>query len=96
MSHGTRRYVDGENNTGWGAICIDEDPPEEWRVYTRDLVEDFGEFVMTGMALTPFGKDHALYDYILLAATEDEFPDSAAVSALDKPTAKWAEIKTAF
>lgn len=92
-SHGTRRYVDGENETGWGAICINEEPPSEWRVYTRDLVEDFGEFVMTGMALTPFGTDHALYDFIYLAADEDEFPSQADVSPKEKIALTWAQIK---
>lgn len=92
-SNGTRRYVDGTNQTGWGSICIDKTPPDEWRVYTRDLVEDFGEFVMTGMALTPFGTDRALYDFIILTTTKDEVPKSAAVSSLDKLASRWGEIK---
>lgn len=92
-SYGTRRYVDGVNETAWGSICIDEDPPEEWRVYTRDLFEDFGAFLLTGMALTPFGEDHALYDYLMLAADMDEFPNLAAVSPAGKLTSTWAKAK---
>lgn len=95
-SNGTRRYIDGKNETGWGGICIDETPPKEWRVYTRDLFEDFGEFVMTGMALTPFGTDHALYDYLMLAANVNEFPKIAAVSPAEGIIKTWAEIKTLY
>jgi hypothetical protein len=92
-SNGTRRYIDGKNETGWGGICIDQTPPQQWRTYVRDLVEDFGEFDMTGMALTPFGTSYALYDALMLATTKDEFPKLAAVESFDKLTITWGQIK---
>ncbi|HGJ63846.1 TPA: hypothetical protein ENS27_00490 [bacterium] len=96
VSKGTRRYIDGKNETGWGGICIDKNPPKEWRVYTRDLFQDFGEFVMTGMALTPFGTDHALYDYLMLASSIDEFPKLAVVSSAEVITTTWANVKRQY
>ncbi len=93
---GTRRYIAGTNVTGWSGVCVADDIPEEWTVVQRDLFADFGEFVMTGMALTPFsdGGDGDYYDAIMLASDENEFPNLLAVSADAKVAITWGDLKS--
>ena len=92
---GTRRYIAGQNVTGWTGICVAEDIPKDWTVIERDLFEDFGSFTMTGLALTPFsdGGNGDYYDAIMLAAKESELPSLRAVSPNDKLVTLWAKIK---
>lgn len=97
IAPGTRRYIFGKNVTGWSGICLSDKIPEKWTVVTRDLVKDFGEFTMTGIALTPFsdGGKGDYYDAIVIASSEDELPSKkAAVNAQDKLATTWAELKT--
>lgn len=90
---GTRRYVAGENVTGWSAICVSKDVPTKWTVVERDLFADFGEFVLTGMALTPFSDDGKgdYYDAIVLGS-EPVSPTS--VEPHSKLTISWGSIKS--
>ena len=93
---GTRRYIAGKNITGWSGVCVSDTIPEEWTIVQRDLFADFGEFTMTGMALTPFsdGGDGDYYDAIMLAADEGEFPNTAAVDPEGKIATTWATLKS--
>ena len=93
---GSRRYIAGANVTGWSGICVADDIPTNWTVIERDLFSDFGSFVMTGMALTPFsdGGKGDYYDAIMLAKSEKEFAKFKAVLPKDKLSALWSEIKT--
>jgi putative membrane-bound dehydrogenase-like protein len=67
-----RRYVSGANETGWQAVQIAPDPPGDWTVVTRDLWQDFGDMILTGIAPTAIGG-RALFDRIeLLQSVEQE------------------------
>jgi hypothetical protein len=92
---GTRRYIAGQNVTGWTGICVAKNIPKDWTVIERDLFADFGSFTMTGLALTPFsdGGNGDYYDAIMLAAKENELPSLQAVSPKDKLVTLWAKIK---
>jgi len=67
-----RRYVAGENVAGWSSIQIDKNIPAKWTPVIRDMYADFGEFIMTGIAFTPFDGDVGLWDCIYLGTTKDE------------------------
>jgi putative heme-binding domain-containing protein len=59
------RYYSGTNTTGWQAVQVASQAPENWVVVTRDLWKDFGDFVLTGIAPTAMGGE-ALFDRIEL------------------------------
>jgi len=93
---GSRRYIAGVNVTGWSGICVDKDIPRKWTVIQRDMFNDFGQFTMTGMALTPFsdGGKGDYYDAIMLASKENEFPKgNQAVESGSKLLTFWSKIK---
>jgi hypothetical protein len=87
---GTRRYIAGENVTGWSGVCVADEIPAEWTVVERDLFEDFGEFTMTGMALTPFddGGNGDYYDAITISSLP-----VTAVQPAEKLATAWGKIK---
>jgi len=89
------RYVDGVNSPGWESIVIDTDLPEDWTLYTRDLVEDFGDgWNLTGIALTPWDGEGGYYDHILIHSEEDEGEIAQFdVEPQGKLAAVWAKIK---
>jgi len=67
----TRRYYSGKNTTTWKATLVSVHSPSEWKVVTRDLWEDFGNFTLTGIAPTAMGGP-VLFDQIeLLRRLED-------------------------
>ncbi len=73
-----RRYHIGPNKNEfpfWGgsSIGISEEVPSEWTVVTRDLFADYGEFDLTGLALTVFQNGYGLFDHIYLARTVEDF-----------------------
>ena len=94
---GTGRYIAGANMTGWTGIQVSEDAPTDWEYVIRDLYEDFEEFTMTGVALTPF-TGIGLYDSIYLAWTQDELERIAKgviqVEPVSKLSATWGDVKT--
>jgi hypothetical protein len=92
---GTRRYIAGTNVTGWSGVCVSDDAPEDWTVLRRDLFEDFGEWTLTGMALTPFddGGSGDYYDAIMIAADEDELGNLSPVEPVGKITTTWGRLK---
>lgn len=55
------------------ALRIDQNLPGEFTVITRDLFADFGEFTLTGIALSPQDGDYALFDHIYLGRTPRDF-----------------------
>jgi hypothetical protein len=62
------RYHAGPGGECYGAsLVVDEKLPEEFVVVTRDLFADFGEFTLTGIALSPVDGEYALFDQIVLA-----------------------------
>ena len=95
---GSRRYIAGQNVTGWSGICVDDDIPDEWTVIQRDMFEDFGVFTMTGMALTPFsdGGGGDYYDAIMLATEERDFPSGFAVSPRGRLITLWSKVKNSY
>jgi len=90
---GTRRYIAGENVTGWSGICVSKDVPTKWTVVERDLFADFGAFTITGMALTPFsdGGKGDYYDYMVISSDKIS---AASVEPNSKLTLSWGGIKT--
>lgn len=93
-----RRYIAGQNATGWTGICLKDEIPEDWEVVVRDLYSDFGEFTMTGLALTPFNGEYGLYDSIYLAWTEDELRSllkewTTRLEPRGKLATSWGRIK---
>ncbi len=68
------RYHAGPAGQCYGAsVAVDEALPGEFTVVTRDLFADFGEFTLTGMALSPVDGEHALFDHIYLGTTAEDF-----------------------
>ena len=88
---GTRRYIAGENVTGWSGVCVSDEIPTQWTLVERDLFADFGEFTLTGMALTPFddGGNGDYYDAIMLSSNP-----VTAVQPSGKMAMTWGGIKT--
>ena len=88
---GTRRYIAGENVTGWSGICVSNQVPTQWTSVERDLFADFGEFTITGMALTPFddGGEGDYYDSIILGSAP-----VTAVEPSSKAAITWGNIKS--
>jgi len=89
------RYYSGVNVTGWEGIQLENDIPEEWQSYTRDLHKDFGKgWSLTGVALTPWNGEGGYYDHILLHTEENEGGIvQFAVRPEEKLAAVWAELK---
>ncbi len=68
------RYHSGPGGQCFGAsLVLDAALPEDFRVVTRDLFADFGEFTLTGIALSPLDGDVGLFDHIYLGSTVDDF-----------------------
>jgi len=49
---------------------VSPEAPKEWTTVTRDLWEDFGSFMLTGIAPTTMGGE-AMFDRIELLRTLD-------------------------
>jgi hypothetical protein len=58
---------------GWPGIRVDEELPSDFVVATRDLAADFGEFTLTGLALTANDGECAWFDHIYLARRLEDF-----------------------
>ena len=66
------RYCAGNNDPGWGAKQLAQDPPRHWVVVTRDLFADFGECTVTGIALAAFRGKAAYFDHVYFGRTLDD------------------------
>jgi hypothetical protein len=68
------RYHSGSGPECYGAsLLVDSKLPDGWTLVTRDLFTDFGEFTLTGIALTPMDGEFALFDHIYLARKPGDF-----------------------
>jgi hypothetical protein len=56
-----------------GSVGVDANLPAAFTVVTRDLFADFGEFTLTGIALTPVDGEFALFDHIYLGKSPEDF-----------------------
>ncbi|MBD3182144.1 hypothetical protein GF312_07625 [Candidatus Poribacteria bacterium] len=92
------RYFAGVNKATWPGIQVSDEAPIEWEYHIRDLFEDFGEFNLSGMALTQF-DNVGYYDSIYLAWTEEELEQLVMgimpVEPQDKLTSTWGKVKFA-
>jgi len=67
------RYHAGPGKAWAGnAVQVSDKLPTDWVLVTRDLVEDFGEFTLTGLSLDALDGMHALYDRIRLGRTQQD------------------------
>jgi len=86
------RYFSGVNVTNWPGIQLEENIPEDWMMYTRNLQDDFAAgWNLTGLALTPWDGNAGYYDHIILHTTEDE--GKTAVETSGKATTTWGDMK---
>jgi hypothetical protein len=70
---GKFRYHAGPGGECYGgSLALDGNLPAEFTVVTRDLFADFGEFTLTGLALSPVDGEYALFDHIYLGAAVEE------------------------
>lgn len=60
---------------GGAALRLDKKPPESWRVVTRDLFADFGEFRVTGFSFVASDGKAAYFDTIYLARKGSDFTE---------------------
>ena len=68
------RYHAGAGPECFGAsMIVDQKLPDGWTLVTRDLYNDFGEFTLMGIALSPIDGDYALFDHIYLARQQADF-----------------------
>ena len=68
------RYHAGGGGECFGAsLMLDANLPAGFTLVTRDLFADFGEFTLTGLALSPVDGEFALYDHIYLGSTPADF-----------------------
>jgi hypothetical protein len=87
------RFFAGRNVQGWQpAKSVSDKVPGEWEVVTRDLFKEFGEFTITGFALTPFDGTAGLFDHMLLGRTVEDL-DKATDAALGKAKPAKAMVK---
>jgi hypothetical protein len=56
-----------------GSLAVDANLPAEFTVVTRDLFADFGEFKLTGIALSAVDGEFALFDHIYLGTKPEDF-----------------------
>jgi hypothetical protein len=71
---GKFRYHAGPGPEVYGAsLAVDNKIPGDWVVVTRDLYADFGEFTLTGIALSPVDGEYALFDHLYLGRTSRDF-----------------------
>jgi hypothetical protein len=72
------RYHAGPGPECFGAsLTVDPKLPDGWTLVTRDLYADFGEFTLSGLALSPIDGDYALFDHIYLARQQSDFSAAA-------------------
>lgn len=91
------RYHAGANEKNWNpSIQLDPEVPKTWKIYTRDLVEDWKEFVLDGIAFTAWSLQHGIWDHVVLHQTkEDPLAKGLPVESKGKLAAAWAALKVA-
>jgi hypothetical protein len=69
---GKFRYHAGPGECYGASLAVADRPPNRLTVVTRDLYADFGEFTLTGIALSPVDGNYAIFDHIYLGRTVDD------------------------
>lgn len=70
---GKFRYHAGPSGEIYGgSVGVDANLPADFVVVTRDLFADFGEFTLSGLALSAVDGEYALFDHIYLGTTPDD------------------------
>ncbi len=88
------RYHAGENPKGWNpSIEVTSDAPAEWQIFTRDMFDDWDEFILTGFAFSPGAPEFGLFDHMAVHQSEVDPIAPQAVDPKGKSAAVWAEIK---
>jgi hypothetical protein len=68
------RYHAGPGPECFGAsVVVSPTLPAAFALVTRDLFADFGEFTLTGLALSPVDGEFAVFDHIYLAKAQADF-----------------------
>ena len=90
------RYHAGPGGMKWNAgpsIEVNPDLPEEWEIHTRDLFDDWGEWMIDGIAFTAWNPDHGIWDHVVLHQSPEDPLPPLAVEPREKLTTIWAELK---
>ncbi|MBB14573.1 hypothetical protein CMK22_04830 [Candidatus Poribacteria bacterium] len=95
------RYHSGVNEKNWNpSIQLDEKLPKDWKVYTRDLVEDWEvedldgkKGVMTGIAFSAWSLEHGIWDHVVLHQQEEDPLAPQAVQPTEKLPLTWGRLK---
>jgi hypothetical protein len=66
------RYHAGPGECYGASLRVNPRLPNRMTVVTRDLYADFGEFTLTGLALSPVDGQFGLFDHIYLGRTVDD------------------------
>jgi hypothetical protein len=66
------RYHAGPGDCYGASLRVAARLPNRLTVVTRDLYADFGEFTLTGLALSPIDGQFAVFDHIYLGRTVDD------------------------
>jgi hypothetical protein len=66
------RYHAGPGECYGASLQVQKRVPNRMTVVTRDLYGDFGEFTLTGLALSPVDGQFALFDHIYLGRTVED------------------------
>jgi hypothetical protein len=66
------RYHAGPGDCYGGSLRVAARLPNRMTVVTRDLYADFGEFTLTGLALSPIDGQFGLFDHIYLGRSVDD------------------------
>lgn len=83
------RYYVGPEAPRWEAKHLSKVTPQEWVVVTRDLVADFGEFTLTGIAFSPldYGSE-AIFDHVLIGRSIEDLDRYSAKAFKSTPSPK--------
>ena len=88
------RYHGGALVHNWvPSISVNPEIPETWEVHTRDLYDDWKEFMVTGIAFTAWDGQHGLFDHVVFHQEEDDPLANLSVDPREKAAAVWAELK---
>ncbi len=63
----------GAGESYGAALRVDNGLPSSFVIVTRDLYSDFGEFTLTGLALSSIDGEYALFDHIYLGRNAIDF-----------------------
>ena len=89
------RYHAGVNEKNWNpSIEVNPKLPKDWEIYTRDLVEDWGEMTITGIAFTAWSLDHGIWDHLVFHQTEEDPLAPQAVEPEEKLPMTWGKLKS--